>query len=319
MSAKLKPGDEVRVVAPSRGWLPKRARMYERAQTVLEEIGFTVTYGKNIRSLERFETASVTDRLADLNDAYRDPSVKAVITLDGGWLANALLPCIDWQLIRNNPKPLMGFSDITVLVNALYAKTGAVQYLGPTFLELGQKGQAYTIESFKRTLTDNKTIELARSRRWQRGKKQVATRPWQALQAGTCQGVLLGGNLGSFYLLQGTPYQPRFDRPVVLAVEDDAEAGKYAAREFDRRLESLLQLPGVRENLQGLLIGRFEPKSNVTLSDIAYTVKRLELRDIPVIAGMDFGHTKPMLTLPIGGIIQVRAERTKAQVVLLNY
>jgi muramoyltetrapeptide carboxypeptidase len=319
MRAKLEAGDEVRIIAPSRGWLSRNARAYERAKMALEAMGLVVTFGKNIRSQERFETAPAKERLADLHDAYRDPSVKAVMALDGGWLANALLPRIDWQLLRNNPKPVIGFSDITVLVNAIYAQTGAMQYLGPTFSDLGQSGQGYTLDSLKRVMTGRGAIELSRSKRWQRDRKQVATRPWKVLQAGTGEGVLLGGNLGSFYLLQGTPYQPQFDQPVVLAVEDDAEAGKYAAREFDRRLESLMQLPGARKNLQGLLIGRFEPKSNVTLSDIAYTVKRLELRDIPVIAGMDFGHTKPMLTLPVGGTVQMRAERAKAKVILLNY
>jgi muramoyltetrapeptide carboxypeptidase len=318
----LKPGDEVRIIAPSASWSKRRAASYGRARQVLEDLGLRVSFGKNIAKTERFGTAAVDDRLADLHDAYRDPAVRLVMALGGGWSANALLPGMDWDLIARNPKPLIGFSDITVLVNALYARTGQVQYLGPTFGTLGRRNtQEYTLENFARVLLGTGEISLKHSRQWQRvhGQPLAKTRPWKTLQPGTAEGVLLGGNLGTFYLLQGTANQPVFDQPYILAAEDDDEAGKYSAREFDRRLESLLQLPGARQNLKGMLIGRAQPGGKVTMPDMAYTVQRLALGNIPVIADMDFGHTAPMLTLPIGGTVRIEAKNGQPLINLVKY
>jgi muramoyltetrapeptide carboxypeptidase len=318
----LKPGDEVRIIAPSSSWTKHRAASYDRAQQALEGLGLKVSFGKNLAKNERFGTAAVADRLADLHDAYRDPAVKLVMALGGGWSGNALLPGMDWDLIARNPKPLIGFSDITVLVNALYARTGQVQYLGPNFGTLGRRNAAeYTLENFRNVLTGTGEISLKRSRQWLRkyGEPLAKTRPWKILQSGTAEGVLLGGNLGTFYLLQGTANQPVFDKPYILAAEDDDEAGTYSAREFDRRLESLLQLPGARQNLQGMLIGRNQPSSKVTMPDIAHIVQRLNLGDIPVVADMDFGHTVPMVTLPIGGTVRIEAKSGQPQINLVKY
>lgn len=322
MSPKLQPGDEIRIVAPSGGWQAKRLLSYERAKQRLEDLGYKVTYGKNIQSVERFHTGALTARVGDLHDAYRDPNVCLIVALHGGWCANALLRCIDWDLVSANPKPLLGFSDITVLVNALYARTGAVQYLGPTYASLGSKHLLdYTIDNLASVLQGTAPLELRRSTHWQRkhGANPSKTRPWKVLQEGSGEGVVIGGNLGTFYLLQGTPYQPRFDRPTILAVEDDDEAGKYSAREFMRRLESILQLPGVPDNLRGLLIGRFQPSSKVTLPDVRYVVEQIDLPGIPVVADVDFGHTSPMLTLPIGGTASVRTHANQVQLSLLKY
>ena len=322
MPATLNAGDEIRVVAPSGAWQPRRRATYDRAKQRLEALGLMVTYGQNIQAQERFRTGPVAERLADLHDAYHDPKVKLVMALHGGWSANALLPGMDWQLIAANPKPLIGFSDITVLVNALYARTGVTQYLGPTYSALGGRAAVdYTLDSFKNVLFGTGPLQLRRSRGWQRerGSSPAKTRPWKVLQPGTGQGVLLGGNLGTFYLLQGTPYLPAFTQPTILAVEDDDEAGRHNAVEFDRRFESLLQLPGVRKNLRGVLIGRFQPSSRVTMPDVAHIVRRLQLQGVPVIADMDFGHTVPLLTLPIGGTVQITTAGNRPCVNLLQY
>jgi len=319
---RLEAGDEVRVIAPSDGWRNRRTEAYARAKAHLESLGLVVTYGKHIQSEGRFRTGSVADRLADFHDAYRDPKVRLIIALHGGWSANALLRRIDWELVKANPKPLMGFSDTTVLVNALYAQTGTVNYLGPTFSSLGFRHMFnYTFDNFRSVVVGTASLELRRSREWQRtrGGPLAKTRPWKVLQTGSAEGVLIGGNMGTFYLLQGTPYQPKFDQPFLLLAEDDDEPGKYSAREFDRRLESLLQLSGVRENIRGLVIGRFQPSSRVTMPDVAYIVAKMELRGIPVIADVDFGHTMPLLTLPIGGVAWLEAEKSRASLNLVQW
>ncbi|HSX06929.1 MAG TPA: S66 peptidase family protein [Candidatus Saccharimonadia bacterium] len=319
---RLQPGDEVRVIAPSDSWRKHRTQAYQRAKLRLEELGLRVTYGAHLKNQSRFGTGLAAERLADLHDAYRDPNVRLVIALHGGWSANTLLRGIDWELIRANPKPLMGYSDTTVLINALYAQTGMVNYLGPTFSTLGSRHlQDYTFDNFRAVVMGEAPLMLQRSREWQRARRAPLskTRPWQVLQEGQGEGTIIGGNMGTFYLLQGTPYQPMFDHPFILVAEDDDEPGRYSAREFDRRLESLLQLPGVREHIRGLVIGRFQPSSLVTMPDVRHIVSKMGLRGIPVIADVDFGHTTPLLTLPIGGRALVSAQKNQASLNLLQW
>lgn len=323
MEGKLSVDDEIRVIAPSCSWRKNRDGMYTRAEDFLATQGFRVSFGRNVKAVERFETASVAARLQDLHDAYADKRVKAIIALEGGYAANALLPHIDWALVQSNPKPLIGFSDITVLLNGIYAQTGFINYLGPLFSTLGRPKVAdYSRNNLISVLTKIAPLDLVKSKRWESSPKKplVKTRSWRVLQPGEAEGVIVGGNLGSFYLLQGTPYQPRFDRPMILVVEDDDEPGRFgSAREFDRRLESVLQLPGARENVTGLLIGRFQPTSGVKLTDVAYIVRRLKLGGIPVVCDVDFGHTRPLLTLPVGGRAVISAKNNQARIQLQNY
>jgi len=116
-------------------------------------------------------------------------------------------------------------------------------------------------------------------------------------------------------LLQGTEYQPRFDESFVFLLEDDDEAGRNTAREVSRRFESLLQLPGFRDNLQGLIVGRFQKCSNVSENDIVSILTSKDLGDIPIVYNVDFGHTLLMLTLPIGRRISLLAD-SKVSIIL---
>jgi muramoyltetrapeptide carboxypeptidase LdcA involved in peptidoglycan recycling len=320
--SQLRPSDEIRVIAPSMAWQKRQERRYDRARHLLETAGYRVTFGRRIAASERFGTASMADRLADLHEGYADKDVKAIMALHGGWSANALLPGIDWDLVRANPKPLIGFSDITVLLNAIHAKTGHINYLGPNFSSLGaRRCLDYTWQQFRDVLTETEPLPLTKSREWDRQRREPLRRtpPWKVLQPGTAEGRLLGGNIGTFYLLQGTGCFPAFTAPTILAIEDDDEAGSLTAREFDRRLESLLQVPGVRQAICGVLVGRFQPASRVTVPDIAYIVRRLNLPDVPIIANVDFGHTRPLLTLPVGGTVSMAAAGQQATINLLRY
>lgn len=317
----LKAGDEVRVIAPSQSRLSKRETEYKRGQQRWESVGYKVTYGKFVESAWRFGTASVENRLKDLHDAYADSGVKAILALNGGWSANELLPLMDWGLIRSNPKPFIGYSDITVLLNAIYAKTGLPGYLGPNLGTLGyMTSWQYTLNNLQSVLEQKLPLELSKSREWGlwKQRKRYKTKPWKVVQKGEAEGVLLGGNLGTFYLLQGTEFQPSFDKPFILAIEDDDEAGKYTAKEFSRRLESILQLPNVRTNMQGVLAGRFQPDSKVSQNDLTSILKAKQLGPIPVVVNLDFGHTIPMITLPIGGRVKI-STINKLNVELLEY
>ncbi len=126
---------------------------------------------------------------------------------------------------------------------------------------------------------------------------------WWFLQEGQARGTLLGGNLGTFNLLLGTSYRPTFAADTILFIEDTGSAN---IADFTRNLQALMQQPDF-ENVKAVLIGRFQKNSQVTREQLEFMVERLRpyLKDKPVIANLDFGHSTPLLTIPVGGTAEI--------------
>src|SRR5689334_23297069 len=119
-SRRLRPGDHLRVVAPSRSLAVVSDRVFEAALSNLQFLGFEVSIGRRARNIGLFASAPAEDRLADLHDAFTDPAVDGILSVVGGTRCSDLLPGLDWTLIRRNPKLVCGHSDITVLLNAIW-------------------------------------------------------------------------------------------------------------------------------------------------------------------------------------------------------
>ena len=130
---RLKKGDEIRVIAPSRNINLLSEETMKIATSRLDELGFKVTFGKNVHNEidKNYYCSSIEDRVSDLHDAFRDKNVKAILTVIGGFNVNQILDYLDYDLIKNNPKIICGFSDITALLNSITTKTGLVTYYGP--------------------------------------------------------------------------------------------------------------------------------------------------------------------------------------------
>ncbi|PIX68846.1 LD-carboxypeptidase, partial [Candidatus Roizmanbacteria bacterium CG_4_10_14_3_um_filter_39_13] len=137
--SKLKRGDLIRVIAPSRSLNLIGEETRQIANKRFEEMGLTLSFGKHINETDDFASSSVESRIEDLHDAFADENVKAILTVIGGFNSNQILKYIDWNLIQKNPKIFCGFSDITVLNNAIYAKIGLATYSGPHYSTFGQK------------------------------------------------------------------------------------------------------------------------------------------------------------------------------------
>lgn len=131
--APLKKGDEIRVVAPSRGIKIHGADSRETALKRFGEMGLKVTFGKHMTddNWDMMGTSSIADRVEDIHEAFANSEVKAIFTIIGGFNSNQLLPFLDYELIRKNPKIFCGFSDITALLNGIYAQIGLVTFSGP--------------------------------------------------------------------------------------------------------------------------------------------------------------------------------------------
>jgi muramoyltetrapeptide carboxypeptidase LdcA involved in peptidoglycan recycling len=309
---KLRSGDEVRVVSPatSLGYIPKDQR--ETAAERLAGLGLHVSYSENGEILDRFDSAPVEARVSDLHDAFLDGDVSGMLTTLGGYNSNQLLGRLDYDLIREHPKVLCGYSDITALSTAIHAKTGLVTYYGPHFSTFAmQRGLGYTLEHFERCLMRGGPFEVEPADHWsddawyedQEARDFVPNPGYGVINEGEAEGRLLGGHLGTLLLLSGTPYMPDLAGSILL-LECDFETKPY---HFDRELQSLAHRPDFEE-VRGIVFGRFQKESEMDPDTLAGIVRsKPELAGIPVVADASFGHTTPQFTFPIGGHGALRA------------
>lgn len=319
---KLKSGDKVMVVSPSDSLANISPVVEEIAFGRLKELGLEVVFAKNARENDEFFSSSIEARVDDLHQAFSDKSVKGIFTSFGGYNCNQLLRYLDFNLIKNNPKVFLGFSDTTVLQNAIFAKTGMVTYSSPSFSRFGQKLYFdYTLDYFKKIIlateisAKNKTVVLKPSEFWsddywfknQEERILEKNSGWKIINEGKAKGVIIGGNLSSINLLQGTEYFPSL-KNTVLFVEDDEES---KLGNFDRDLQSLLHLPDF-DQVQALLIGRFQKNSQIKIEQLTKALKaKKELTNMPVIADVDFGHTDPIFTFPIGEEAEIMVSKAE--------
>jgi muramoyltetrapeptide carboxypeptidase len=269
-------------------------------------LGLRLTFADNVDERDGFESSPVAARVADLHAAFADPGVAGIITVIGGFNSNELLPHLDWDLIAAHPKVFCGYSDITALQNAMLAQAGLVTYSGPHWSSFGMRDHFDQTERwFTEALFGDAAIDLHPAEAWtddlwfldQDNRTVHPGQGWWPLRPGRATGRIVGGNLCTLNLLQGTRYMPALDGALLL-VEDDAASDVH---DFARDLTSLLQLPDAA-GVQGLVIGRFQEASGVTRPLLEQIIARQDhLTGLPVLANTDFGHTSPLATFPIGG------------------
>src|SRR5215213_1665698 len=318
IAARLRPGDEVRVVSPavSLGFIPEDQKATARER--LEDLGFRLSLSRNAEVQDRFDSSPVDARVSDLHEAFADPEVKGMLTTLGGYNSNQILGYLDYGLIRENPKAFCGFSDITALATVIHTRTGLVTYSGPHFSTFGMKrGIEYTIEYFERCLIREEPFDVQPADHWsddpwyedQANRDLVPNPGHEVLHEGEAGGKLLGGNLGTLCLLFGTPYMPDLEGSILL-LEDDEEIGPV---HFDRELQSLIHQPGF-EGVRGIVVGKFQRASNLNPDTLTAIIEsKRELDNMPIVAGASFGHTTPQFTFPIGGYGRLRAENGTAR------
>ena len=320
--AKLVSGDEIRVIAPARGIKIIGQDAREIARERFEAWGLKVSFGRHTTddNWDMMGSSSIEDRVADIHEAFADKNVKAVFTIIGGANSNQLLPYLDYDLIKANPKVFCGFSDITALLNAIYAQTGLVTFSGPHFSSLGMlKGADYTLETLKIMLMGERVNHVQPSAEWsddlwfldQENRQFIKNEGYWRLHDGEAEGTLIGGNLGTFDLLLGTKYRPAFAKDTILFIED-TEGSDIAA--FERNFQALIYQPDFG-NVKGILIGRFQKGSKVTREQLEYIIStKRELRNLPIWANLDFGHSTPLLTIPVGGTAKISSNGLLIQI-----
>jgi muramoyltetrapeptide carboxypeptidase len=317
--SKFTKGDGVRIVSPSSGVPDIIAHRFDNGVKALEEMGCLVSIGEHAQTHVRWTSGTPEERAADINAAFADPNVKLIMCSIGGFHSNQIIDLLDYEMIRENPKIFIGYSDITVMHFALHTHADLVTFYGPTLMP--QYGEpfgviAYTQEMLERAVMQSAPIgRVTASTEWtdefldwvQRKDEERprALRPnpghkW--LRPGVCEGVIMGGCLTSMQHLRGTPYWPDMQGKIFfweIPEGDHPSQGEPLAR-VDSYLTDL-KLAGVFDQIVGMIVGR--PKNYLDEDwKMFYEIilKHVKNYDFPVLADVDIGHTDPIMTLPIG-------------------
>ena len=297
---RLKEGDLVGLVGPAGATFhPDRA---EIARENLAALGLRVRFGDHLLDRYGYLAGRDEDRAADINGFFADPEVRAVLAQGGGWGCNRLLPLLDYERIRKNPKIVMGFSDVTGLILGIHAKTGLVTFHGPMG---GSSWSEFTTDHARRVLFDGEALTMrnlvGNDDRLVQVENRVLT-----ITPGTARGRLLGGNLTVLTALMGTGYLPDFDG-CILCIEDVHEE----VYRVDRMLTQL-SLAGVLRQIKGLVFGRCtdcEPESrygSLTLEEVL--ADHIAPLGVPAWYGSMIGHIKHNFTLPLGVPAEIDAD-----------
>jgi muramoyltetrapeptide carboxypeptidase len=288
---RLQAGDTIGLVTPAS---PASDEKIQTAIKNLESQGFKVKYTDAIRLRYGHLAGTDAQRIDNLHAMFADPEVKAIWCVRGGYGCTRILPLLDYKLIRQNPKIIIGYSDVTALLNAIYQKTGLIGFHGPVgatpFTE-------YNVENLKKTLIEPDNQHLISLSKENLDKKNTAYQP-EIIRSGKAQGVLVGGNLCLLASMVGTDFQVNFQDKIVF-IED---VGEKPYR-IDRMLTQLLEGSNLSK-AKAIVLGIFEdcqPKDEqYSLSLIDTLKERLGNLNIPVMYGFSFGHIQNMCTLPIG-------------------
>ena len=263
----------------------------------LESLGLKVILAPHIYDSFLYMAGLDVKRAEDINNAFRDKSIKAIFCSRGGAGATRMLDYLDFNLIKQNPKPVFGLSDSTALQNALYTKSDIISYTG--FL------LAY---DFKDCNADEKTITSVKN--IFNGIEQIY-KSGITLNSGKTSGILVGGNLSVFCYLCGTAYFPDLTDKILL-IEDIGEK----TYKIDLMLNKLKQQKNF-DKLKGIVFGKFtncieadECDGNIEtiIKNFAKTIQ------IPIIYDFEYGHVKSKYVLPIGQEIQLDADNSTIKI-----
>ncbi|MDO4427762.1 MAG: LD-carboxypeptidase [Moraxella sp.] len=311
---KLTTGDHIRILSPSSS--VARIGGFEQnliAKERLEMLGFKVSFSDNYLENDIFGSASIKSRVDDIHNAFADNSVQAILATIGGFNSNELLPYLDYELIRNNPKIFCGYSDTTAVLTAIFAKTGLMTYYGASYSSFKMNElQDYQTTSWLTAMTKN-AYELRPSEFWSSDewflpntKRSFFETKWQVHTHGKATGRAIGGNLATFPLLNGTPYAINADKlgDYVLFLEG-SESHNYM--NIARQLTAVLQ---AYPTPKAVLFGRFPKECEMTDERWQYILSKHEiLKTVPVLYGLDFAHTQPLFSFTLGARVAVDTDK----------
>lgn len=289
---RLKKGDLIGVCSPAGGI--KNTSELDDFKTVLAQFDFKTKFSKNCSKKFGYFSGTDEERASDFMDLILDDEVKGIFFLRGGWGCARILPLLDFEAIKNHPKVIMGFSDITTLLNAITSKTGLITYHGPG---ANSTWNDYSKNYIKKLLVEAEAVSY---------ENLPSDSAISTYSSGIASGELFGGNLSVLSSLIGTDYLPDWNGKILFL--EDVKEEPYS---IDRMLTQL-KLAGVFSQVNGIVLGNFrkcfaeEPDRSFTLEEVFE--QHFKALNIPVYYGAQIGHTRNKFTIPIGMNVEMNAD-----------
>ncbi len=316
---RLAEGDTIGVIAPSSGLSAFIPHRLQNAVKYLKEEGYGVRLFPTATTSIGHSAETQQKRAKDINDAFGDEEIKAIICNIGGNTANQTLKFIDFDRVRENPKIFLGYSDISVLHYAFFARSNLTTFYGPcamTQFAENPRPLSYTMDYFNRAVCSLDPIgEIRPSEKWtdeildwskkldlERPRKLIKNEGYEWLREGRAEGRLIGGCLPSIMHLKGTDYWP--DHKGGIMFIDIPEGHDFTKGEPVSEVDAFLtdlDLNGTLSGIKGMIVGRPMHYGREELEALKKAlVEVTEPYKIPLLYGADIGHTDPILTLPLG-------------------
>ncbi|MBS6194991.1 MAG: LD-carboxypeptidase [Clostridiales bacterium] len=278
----IKKGDTAGIVCCSDGISPERRDSVEKFKEILEQMGLKTIESPYIYQKDRLAAAPPKQRAAALMEMYRNPEVKGIFDISGGNLANQILEYLDFARIGQEEKEFWGYSDLTVVLNAIYAKTG-------------KSSRLYQVRNLAGTYGKEQQERFGREISQAVGESLLPDR-WKFLQGDSVEGILLGGNIRCFLKLAGTEYFPDLEEKVLFLESRSGGEGAIAT------MFAQLRQMGVFDKVRGLLLGTFTELDALSGREAA---ERIALEAVgnprlPVARTLQVGHGQDSRALQIG-------------------
>ncbi len=297
---KLQVGDKVKIIAPATK--VSDPDEIQKAIQILDYMKLNYEIGESLKNLEGYKTNSVKTRVNELHDAFEDNTINGIFCIRGGYGSGQILDSIDYDLISNNPKVFIGYSDITALHLSINKFSHLITFHGPVLLSSFSE---YTISNFNKVIFENKPAGILSNPNYISGIRLMY--PTRTINSGIAEGCLTGGNLSLICSLMGTKYE--IDTKDKILFLEDVEEEPYA---IDRMLNQL-RLSGKLNDCKGIIFGKcagcdfnssriWDPSLGEVLD---YYLKDLNK---PVFYGLLIGHTSEQLTIPLGVMARLDAD-----------
>lgn len=302
--AKLKKGDKVALITPG-GYISEKEK--EESIENLESLGFEVVYSDKLMLMNGYFSGNDKERAEDINDMFERIDIKAIVCARGGYGCSRVLPLLNYKSIRENPKVLIGYSDVTALLYGIYKKTGLITFHGPVGISTYND---FSKNYFNKVLL-NPLEELELDSSFSESNNNVYG--LTTISSGTAKGEMVGGNLSIVTSLIGTEYDIDTKGKIIFLEEYIEEPYR-----IDRMLTQMIQA-GKFDDATGIALGVFKycesKKENPSFTNsynlMEVLIDRLSSLGIPVAYGLSFGHVKDKFTIPFGIKVELNADNFK--------
>ncbi|WP_107943391.1 S66 family peptidase [Metasolibacillus fluoroglycofenilyticus] len=322
MLQRLKKGDAIGIFTPSYPATVTAKARYERAKEFLISKDFRIVEGNLTGKADSYRSGAPKERANELNELIYNPDVKMIMSTIGGTNSNSILPYIDYEAFRKNPKYVVGYSDTTAILLALYAKTGISTYYGPAVIPSFGEFEPLvndTYRYFENYFTEEMPLpyEVPMPAFWsdepvnwleKTTEKMLFANEWITGQSGTAEGRLIGGNNNAMYGFIGSAYFPQIQHGDILLIEDCMKDASVVEKNF-----AMLKLHGVFERVGGIILGKHERFDDLGTgkTPLMLLLEQLDGKKMPILADFDCCHTHPMHPLAIGKKIRLDATAKK--------